>query len=462
MTYDLIIVGAGPAGMAAAAQAAERGLSILVLDEQPRPGGQIYRNIETTSSRLRDLLGPDYQAGDALVSAFRNSRLEYLEQAVVWQLNAAGEVCFSRRGHSYQAQGKHILLATGAQERPFPVKGWQLPGVMTAGAAQILLKSPGLACDDAVFVGSGPLLYLIVWQYLQAGKTVKALIDTTPRRHYFTGLGKLPAARHGIGYLWKGLNMIRAIRQAGIPFISGVEAVEIEGEQSCSGVRWQRNGQWQALPTSQVFLHQGVVPNVNLAMASGCEHHWSPLQACWQPVTDEWGQSNLERVSLAGDGMGIGGAKAAALRGQLAALQIACRQQRLDNAERDRQAAPLRQWLDKELAFRPFLDTLYRPADRFRAPEDGATLVCRCESVTRQAVADAAAAGCMGPNQLKSFSRCGMGPCQGRQCGLTVSELMAQLQQQPPEATGYYRLRAPVKPVQLAELASLSPWPAQS
>ncbi len=103
---------------------------------------------------------------------------------------------------------------------------------------------------------------------------------------------------------------------------------------------------------------------------------------------------------------------------------------------------------------RRFIDLLYRPAPAFRLPE-GETLVCRCEEVTTRQVLDAVALGCQGPNQIKSFLRCGMGPCQGRLCGLTVTELIARARGVPPDEVGYYRLRPPVKPITLAELASL-------
>jgi bacterioferritin-associated ferredoxin len=114
----------------------------------------------------------------------------------------------------------------------------------------------------------------------------------------------------------------------------------------------------------------------------------------------------------------------------------------------------VRQALQREEMGRAFLDVLNRPAPQFRIP-DGETIVCRCEEVTAKQVRDTAAMGCEGPNQLKAFLRCGMGPCQGRLCGLTVTELIAEVRQVPPAEVGYYRLRPPVKPITLGELASL-------
>jgi NADPH-dependent 2,4-dienoyl-CoA reductase/sulfur reductase-like enzyme len=136
------------------------------------------------------------------------------------------------------------------------------------------------------------------------------------------------------------------------------------------------------------------------------------------------------------------------------ALAVANALGRIDGRARDREAAPHRRALARALRGRRFLDTLYRPAGEFRIPR-GATIACRCEEVSAQQVIDAAAAGCAGPNQAKAFLRCGMGPCQGRLCGLTVTELIARTRGVPEADIGYFRLRFPVKPLPLRDLAAL-------
>lgn len=456
MDADLIIIGAGPAGMAAAIEADRLGLTSILLDEQLRVGGQIYRSIGQPSIADPRILGPDYYAGRRLANDFANSNCRYLPNAQVWQIETDGRVYYSSEGSSASLQARQVMIATGAQERPFPVSGWTLPGVMTAGAAQILLKSPGLAADGAVFAGSGPLLYLVVWQYLQAGIKVKALLDTTPGVNYRRALGALNGALQGAGYLLKGLKLLRDIRAAGIPFVRGVTELSASAENGVlNRVTYRAGGRQQQLDTAQLFLHHGVVPNVNLAMASGCEHRWNERQLCWQPVLDDWGQSSQPHIRIAGDGVGIGGAVAAALNGRLAVQQLAHTLNRQTEAERNHSARDLRRQLGREMAFRRFIDLLYRPADTLRLPTQDEVMVCRCEEVSLGDIRRAVSQGCMGPNQLKSFTRCGMGPCQGRQCGLVVSELMARLQGQAIEQGGYYRLRAPIKPLTLNELASL-------
>ena len=193
-TYDVVIVGAGPAGLAAGALTAGAGLSTLLVDENPEPGGQIYRAITTTPVRRSDILGADYWHGAGLVRSghpqrrpdrHRRARLEprprprgrHLAMAAVARL----------------LQARRIILATGALERPFPIPGWTLPGVMTAGAAQTLLKSSGMLPDgQTVMAGMGPLLWLFAAQLLRAGGRIDAILDTTPRANYLNALRHAP------------------------------------------------------------------------------------------------------------------------------------------------------------------------------------------------------------------------------------------------------------------------------
>ncbi len=453
--YDLAVIGAGPAGLAAASLADELGLSVALLDEQAAPGGQIYRSIETSPISDRAILGPDYYAGLDLVEKLRGSGVDYLDGAAVWQVLQDLEIGYTRGGAAGLLRARQVILATGALERPFPVPGWTLPGVMAAGAAQILLKSAAVSEPGAVFAGCGPLLYLIAWQYSRAGIPIKAVLDTTPRQNYLRALPHLPRALRAGHYLVKGLSLMRDIRRRGVRMLTGVSALRALGDERLRGVEFERRGRRQTIDTDVLFLHQGVVPDMNLAASIGCAHDWSPAQLCWRPRLDAWGETTVAGIAVAGDGAGISGASSAALQGQLAALGAVFRLQRIDARQRDATAAPIRRRLGRDQAIRPFLERLYRPRRRFRIPQDDGVVVCRCEEVTLGQIRAALAAGCMGPNQLKSFVRCGMGPCQGRFCGLTVSEIFAAERKLPVPEVGHYRLRPPVRVLRLDELAKL-------
>ncbi|MGE0422936.1 MAG: NAD(P)/FAD-dependent oxidoreductase [Reyranellaceae bacterium] len=455
-TCDLAIIGAGPAGMAAATTAARLGVATVVLDEQPSPGGQIYRAITETPVRRGTIFGDDYWRGLDLVRAFDGSGATYRPGSSVFSVDARAqdgrrEIGVSREGTAELLHARHVIVATGAQERPMPIPGWTLPGVLTAGAAQILLKGAGLAPSGrTVLAGSGPLLWLLAAQMLRAGGSLAAILDTTPRMTF--GLDMLSFL--GSPYLSKGRALMRETRRHVAP-LERVTDLRAEGDSRLRRVSFtDRSGAAGRIDCDTLLLHQGVVPNVNLAMSIGCTHRWSDAQLCFVPALDAWGHSDVPGVSIAGDGAGIAGAEAAAERGRLAALDAACRLGRIDEATRDREANSPRRVLARYSRGRAFLERVFRPIDAHRIPS-GDTLVCRCEEVSAAQVVEAVGIGGTGPNQLKAYLRCGMGPCQGRLCGLTVTELIAKARGKTPAEIGHYRLRPPVKPISVAELASL-------
>ncbi|MBB4302806.1 NADPH-dependent 2,4-dienoyl-CoA reductase/sulfur reductase-like enzyme [Rhodobium orientis] len=455
---DLAVVGAGPAGMAAASEASALGLRAVVLDEKPGPGGQIYHAITAPRTAARDaVLGPDYLGGLPLVDAFTSSGADYRSGATVWQISEDG-VSYAGADGGGDIAASRVLVATGAMERPYPLPGWTLPGVMTAGAAQLLLKGSGLLADDAVFVGTGPLLYLVATQYVNAGARIEAIIDTANPAAKWAALPHLPMALRQSGYIAKGLRMLARIRRSGTKVIHGARDIALEGEDRVAAVTWQQgaSGQRQRLACRHVFLHQGVVPNPNMTMAARAAHRWDEAQACWVVDRDTHGRTSLPWLLAAGDGAGIGGAKVAELSGRLAALAAAHDLGRLDAAAFAARSAPLIRRVGAEMAPRPFLDRLYRPADGTLAPQDEATILCRCEEVRRGAVADAVAEGCPGPNQLKSFTRAGMGPCQGRMCGHSIGAVISELSGRSAAEVGYFRLRMPVKPVTLGDIGGMT------
>ena len=450
-SYDVVVIGAGPAGLAAAATTAEAGLSTLLLDENMGPGGQVWRAIASTPLTERDALGADYWAGETLVREARASGAEIIQRATVWSLDRHLEIGVSVGGASAFVKARRVILATGALERPFPIPGWTLPGVMTAGAAQTMLKASALVPDGrTVIAGQGPLLWLLAAQILRLGGRIDRILDTTERRNYFAALPHAFAFLTS-AYFAKGLALMREVR-ARVPVVSGVTEIAAAGDGQLATVSYVAGSGHQTMAAELLLLHQGVVPNVNLAMAAGVEHRWDERQLCWSPVLDLNGNSSIDGIAVAGDGAGIGGAQAAVFRGRIAAQ--AAVETLTSTAAKPALIAELRKGLIQAERGRVFLDTLFRAPPQFRIPS-GDTIVCRCEEVTAKDILDAVAIGATGPNQLKAYRRTGMGPCQGRLCGLTVTELMAQARGKSRQEIGYYRLRAPVKPITLAELAAI-------
>lgn len=451
-TYDVVVTGAGPAGLAAAALAGNAGLSTLLLDENASPGGQVYRAVTTSPLKDRALLGPEYDKGRALAAAMEGGPVDYVPGATVWHLDRDMVVGVSVAGGSHLIKAGRVILATGALERPFPIPGWTLPGVMTIGAGQTVLKASGMVPAGRVaLAGQGPLLWLYAAQVLRSGGTIEAILDTAPRANWSRALPHAPGFALS-PYFAKGLGLMREVK-ARTRVIRNVSALKAEGEGKLETLHYTAGGKPGKMALDGLFLHQGVVPNVNLAMAAGVEHRWDDGQLCFAPVLGAGGITSVPGIHLAGDGAGIGGAEAAAERGRLAALAVVHALK--PDAANLPDAAAIARDLAKFMRGRAFLDALFRPSDNFRVPQEADTIVCRCEEVTAGQIRDSVAVGATGPNQLKAYRRCGMGPCQGRLCGLTVTELMAEARGMTPEAIGYYRLRSPVKPVTLQEIASI-------
>lgn len=449
--YDLVVVGAGPAGIAAAAEGARAGVSTLLLDENAGPGGQVWRGLTSTPLTDREMLGRDFWDGLAELQKLRDSGAEVIQRATVWSIDPALQVGVSHGGASQIVQARRVIIATGAMERPFPIPGWTLPGVMTAGAAQTMLKSSGLVPSTlTVIAGQGPLLWLLAGQILRMGGRIDLMLDTTPKGQFAAAIPKAWGFLT-TPYFRKGLKMLREVRSK-VRVIKHVSRIEAEGDGRLERVIWETAGGRRGdMAAALLLLHQGVVPNVNLAMAAGAEHDWDRVQLCWRPRLDDAGHSTLPGLYIAGDGAGIGGVGVALARGRVAAHAALAA---LGQNTREADLSAARAELTRANRGRAFLDLLYRPADNFRIPE-GDTVVCRCEEIRARDVLAAVDIGATGPNQLKAYLRAGMGPCQGRMCGLTVTELMAKARGTTPEAIGHYRLRAPVKPLTLSELADL-------
>jgi len=453
---EIAIVGASPAGLAAAELLGAAQCEVTLLDEQPAAGGQIYRGLDTASVERLHALGPDYAAGRHLLDALHRPSVEHIAGATVWEVTREGEISYSVAGAARRRTARQIILCTGATERPMPFPGWTLPGVMMAGAGQILLKSAGLLPPKPlVLAGSGPLLYLIASQYLAAGHQVSAIVETTPGGNRWQALPYFAGMLASPGYLRKGLALIAELKRAGIPHYRGATGLRAEGTTSIEALGFTAGGEARRLPCAALLLHNGVVPNVQITRSLNLTHDWSDLQRCWHPRLDGFGRTEAERIFVAGDGGGIAGAEAAVPSGRLAALWALAAFGLIGADERDRGAGPERKALARCRRPRPFLDALYAPAPEFLDPPDE-TVLCRCEEVTAGQVRGFVDLGCLGPNQVKSFGRPGMGPCQGRFCGLTVASVITARRGVPMAEVGYYRIRPPLKPVTLRELAAMA------
>jgi hypothetical protein len=294
-------------------------------------------------------------------------------------------------------------------------------------------------------------------QLIKAGVKPHSILDTTPKGAIRRALPHLISALRNLPQLIRGLGYMMTIARARVPVRRGVEAVEVTGADHVETVSYRRKkkwtrAKWYELEADLVLLHEGVVPHTHLAMSLGVKHVWHAAQLCWRPELDADGKSSLPGISITGDGAGIGGWRVAVADGALVAQAMALSLGA--SAITDQFCTSLRRERALHASLRPFLDALYQPRAALLAPTDD-VIICRCEEKTAGDLRVAVAQGCLGPNQVKSFTRCGMGPCQGRACALTLTTLIAKERDIKPEEIGYLRIRPPLKALTLGELAAL-------
>lgn len=443
------IVGAGPAGIAAADILAAHGVAPVVIDEGRRAGGQIYRQPrEGLALDIATLLGAEaanYRRTHATFDRLKD-RIDYRPQTLAW--GVADRTLHTVRGNTAATcEFDALILATGATDRTLPIAGWTLPGVFTLGGAQVLLKEHGcLIGRRVVFCGSSPLLYLAAKQYRAMGAEVVAVLDTTPFTAKMTAAFDLMAAP---GTFARGLGTMAALRRAGVAIHHGVTLHAFEGDGGVAAVRFRkRSGEEITLPCDAVALGFGLKPEMQLAEHAGAELRYDATFRQWLPHADSDGRCG-GAIYVAGDGATIGGAQAAALTGTLAACAVL---EDFKIAVRDIDRARARSDVARLRRFQRGLARAFAWPAGTMSNLDDAVMVCRCEGITAEELRAALRAD-FGPrevNRLKAITRCGMGRCQGRFCGLPAAELTAQTLNVPLESAGRLRMQPPVKPIPLA------------
>jgi NADPH-dependent 2,4-dienoyl-CoA reductase/sulfur reductase-like enzyme len=438
---DLAIIGAGPAGLTAARIAAGKGLAVTLLDENATPGGQVWRG--GTGD------GPTaFATAQAAGATFRLG-------ATVWDVTLDNVVAWSDGEHSHRLAARAILVASGSMERPVAFPGSTLPGVMGVGALQTAYKSGRIAPDGKwVLAGSGPLPLLLLAQLAAHGIKPRAYLDTTPKAAFARSLPHLPAALAAPDLLARGLGLLVARAVSGVKIYPGVTAIRAEGVDRVTAVEARVGTGTMRLETDLLAIHEGVIPQTAIARLLDVEHRWNPLRRAFEPVLDAHGRVADRMVWIAGDGAGIEGESSAVLQGEITAIDIAHALDRIDQATRDREAGPRLGARRRQQATRRFIDHRF-PAPAMAGSLADDVIVCRCERVTAGSIRAAIAEGATGPNRIKTFTRCGMGLCQGRMCGLLLSEIVAHETGRSMDEVGTLRIRPPLKPVSLGELAAL-------
>lgn len=456
-TSRVVIVGAGPAGTRCAELLLAAGIKPVVIDENRRDGGQIYRRQPQSFSRdYQTLYGTEADKARGLHQSFDRLRehIDYRPDTLVWNLTPGQLHCVSQGRHSvvdYDA----LILCTGATDRLMPLAGWQLAGTYSLGGAQIALKAQSVAIGHrVVFMGSGPLLYLVASQYVKAGANVAAVLDTSPFSKRLTALPKL-LARPAV--LLEGTRLLARLYAARVAVHFGVQPLQVLGDEQAgvSAVRVaDARGKALQIDCDAVALGYHLRPETQLADLAGCQLRFDDVSGQWLLAVDDEGRTSVKGVYAAGDGAQIRGADAAEQAGRVAAMAV------LQDLQQPVDAALLqthKQSLALMDRFRVGLSEAFPwPARQARALPDDA-IVCRCEMISagelRSVVREK---GACEVNRAKAFSRVGMGRCQGRYCAQGGAEVIAAEAGVAVQEVGRQRGQAPIKPLpmQLEEVNS--------
>jgi len=450
MIFDVAVLGGGPAGMAAATEAARGGARVVLLEESPAPGGQVYRAPPAGFEMKPDR---DRQEGDALRAALATSGAEIRTGCRVWGLGGGplvpeGEpaVPFSLSalgadGAPFTVQARALILCCGTHERIIPFPGWTLPGVIGLAAATILLKAQGMLPGQRVVVaGAGPLLYAVAAKILAGGGSVAAVVDAATSGEWLRALPALTARPDLLaqGAVWRA-----RLLAARVPVLAGAQVTAAEGDKVLSSVRiGDRVFQADAL-----CIGHGLVPATEASRTYRARHAHRPEDGGWVPVLDTAQRTSVPFLYAAGDGAGVRGAAAAPAAGRLAA-RTALHDLGFSLEHASKEGAALKRARRTGAAMARMM--ALRPAMVAAIPAE--TIICRCEGVTRAEIEHAATAGASTINQLKHFTRCGMGPCQGRMCGEAAGALLAAARSVGVAELGFATGRIPLRPVPMASI----------
>jgi len=458
---DVAIVGGGLAAAAAAEVLAGRGARVLVLDDNLRPGGQYLRGRLHAGAEWTDRIR---RHGLELLDRLALRGVDFRSCVEVLGIENGFELLVADgNGVLFTVISERILLATGARERFIPFRGWTLPGVLAAGAVQILIKQSGiLPARETLVAGAGLFLAAVARDIQKSGGRVPAVLDETSfsKRVPPPGLLVRQFAKFA-----QGGAMLARLRLGGTAICNGTRILEARGEDGLREVlttRVDREG--TVIPASETVYPAGCLAvsfgftaNVELAQLVGCGLVFNPELGGWVVKVNENLETSVAGIHAAGEVTAIGGAAKSLTEGRLAGLAILERMGLLKSNAMREELSALKKTRQRQMAFARYFNSQYFFTPEYTAawirslPND--VPVCRCEEVNLGDVRRAVAEGFDTPAAVKKATRCGMGICQGSTCKTILLDVLSALTGKPLAHISLPSVRMPIKPVYLATLA---------
>jgi NADPH-dependent 2,4-dienoyl-CoA reductase/sulfur reductase-like enzyme len=468
---DMLVIGAGPAGLTAAAVAAEAGLAVVLADERAKPGGQYYKQPSESAVLTEERLDAQYRQGRDLIARVTAAGVRVLPNVAIWGAFGPDHLLGTGSGERWTIRPRRLVLATGAYERGVPLPGWTLPGVMTTGAAQTLLRSNQVAPGTRVLIsGNGPLNLQVAAELADAGVTVVALAELArvqPVRHAASAVRMLRAApdlvRDGAGY---ALSLARAQ----VPVLPGSAVIAVESGadgtvRRATVARIGAGGQGvpgtgRTYAVDAVCVGFGFLPANEIARSLGCQHDYDEASGYLRVAVDDTGRTSIPAIWAIGDSGGIEGARVAKAAGVLAGAAVAADLgQTLPPRIAAEQAAATRA-RRRSQAFQAALWRIYQAPVLLDQLADPATTVCRCENLSLAGLqAELADELALTSGALKRLTRAGMGKCQGRYCGPIVTALAARQSGRPAGEFAGFAAQVPYRATPVDVIAGVLEWP---
>ena len=440
--FDVAVIGAGPAGAHAAMAAKAVGVDCVVIDESEAAGGQVYRAPAIRSADDKS----EIAEGDRLRAELQSSGAALAFGRRVWLVESGFAIHTVGDSGSERIEADRLILATGTVERVTPFVGWTTPGVIGLAAATILLKSQAtLPGRRTLVAGRGPLLAAVAVGILDLGGEVAAVLDQSPRTRWLKALPKL-LSRPDL--LARGIGWWSKLQRAGVSILHDSDIAEVG---TADGGLLVKTKAGETFACDAVTVGHGLTPSTEITRLLGAKHHFTPELGGWVPERDAFGRTSEDGLFICGDGAGLRGAAAASLAGKLAGLTVAHDLGHIDQANFEAQSSTLQAALARAGRFGGAMAAMTAPRAEDVEALGAETIICRCEDVCRGQIDEAIEAGADTLNQVKAWTRAGMGPCQGRMCGESVAALLAY-HVGSREAVGSWTGRAPIRPVPVANL----------
>lgn len=458
---DIAIVGAGPAGLSAALRAADAGANVVIVDEYSKPGGQYFRQPQAQFSKINErVLGKSFQTSKPILKAVSShERIRIKAGTLVWGAFDEGILELESGNVCERLMSRRTIVATGAYERPIPFRGWTLPGVTTAGAAQTMLKAQFVLPGRKILMsGTGAFQLPVATQLAAAGADIVQILECRRAREFFR---PFPRPWRHLDKLFEAQGYFVNLLARGVPLLYGQVVVEARGDGAVEEAVIAPVGadgrpqmtQTRSVAVDSILTNFGFVPGLQLARLLGCTTVWDEAGACWVASCDSDQRSSRTDVLVAGEVTGIAGHRVAMAEGDVAGLRAAADLEFLSQDEFEEKAREPRRLRDLHQEFADHLKRNFTPMPGLYESIAPDTIVCRCEEVAAGQITALAKEWNGSLRAVKQCTRAGMGQCQGRICESTVTRLASIASGRTLEDVGRDTARPQIKPVSLQALS---------